>query len=234
MGCAVLCLLVLPRENSQNFPCISLGQEIYQICACMFAASGKPLYGVFFCSRVECFVRSKWWPAQHQGCAQRGGKGQLCVLESNLLLVVVLFCVCFFSSLLLVFKAAITSRLCSGRSEVLRNLRQYLWIQNQEHHTIDDMEERGIEKDSGKWSTLKEWDRAIVNQTNIESVPKATFLGKPLRDGVECLKNDGLPGMLDTVLNWTKLNGTEWNWCVCSKILFHHLYTCFFSFHVFF
>ena len=43
-------------------------------------------------------------------------------------------------------KAAITSGLRLERSEVLMSLRRYLRTQNQRHHTIDRLEERGVEK----------------------------------------------------------------------------------------
>ena len=43
-------------------------------------------------------------------------------------------------------KATLTSGLLLGRSEVLRNLRHYLREQSQGHHTIDCLEEKGIER----------------------------------------------------------------------------------------
>ena len=83
-------------------------------------------------------------------------------------------------------KATITNGLLLGRSEVLRSLRQ-----SQGHHTIDRLEERGVERESARRSSLKGRERAIVNQTNIGTVSKA-MLGKPLRDEVE---------RIDTILN---------------------------------
>ena len=71
-----------------------------------------------------------------------------------------------------------------GRSEVLRNLRHYLRAQSQRHHTIDRLEERGVERGSAGQSSSKGRGRAIVNQTKIGTASKAT-LGKRLRDGVE-------------------------------------------------
>ena len=44
-------------------------------------------------------------------------------------------------------KAFITSGLCLARSEVLRSLRHYLWVQNHGHHTIDRIAERVVEED---------------------------------------------------------------------------------------
>ena len=49
---------------------------------------------------------------------------------------------------------------------------------------IGERKERMIEKGSYRRSSLKGQERAIVSQTNIATVSKAT-LGKPLRDGVE-------------------------------------------------
>ena len=81
-------------------------------------------------------------------------------------------------------KATFTSSLLFGRSEVLRSLRHYLRAQSQGRHTIDRMEERGVERGSARRSSLKGRERAIVNQTSIETVSKAT-LGKLLRQRVE-------------------------------------------------
>ena len=41
-------------------------------------------------------------------------------------------------------------------SEVLRSLRYYLRAQSQGHHTIDHLEERGVERGSAIWSFLKD------------------------------------------------------------------------------
>ena len=71
-----------------------------------------------------------------------------------------------------------------GRSEVLRSLRHYLRAQSQGRHTIDRLEERGMERRSARRSSLKEREWAVVCQTNNGTVSKAT-LGKLLRDGVE-------------------------------------------------
>ena len=80
-------------------------------------------------------------------------------------------------------KATLTSGLLLGKLEVL-SLRHYLWAQSQGHHTIDHLEERGVERGSARRSSLKGRERVIVNQTNIGIVSKAT-LEKPLRDWVE-------------------------------------------------
>ena len=81
-------------------------------------------------------------------------------------------------------KANLTSDLLLGRSEVLRSLRHYLRAQSQGHHTIDRLEERGVERESTRRSALGGRERAIVNQTKIRTVSKAS-LGKLLRDGME-------------------------------------------------
>ena len=81
-------------------------------------------------------------------------------------------------------KATLTSDLLLGRSEVLRSLRHHLRAQSQGHHTIDRLEERGMERGIARRPSLKGREKAIVGQTNIGTVSKAT-LGKLLRDGVE-------------------------------------------------
>ena len=81
-------------------------------------------------------------------------------------------------------KATPTSGLLHERSEVLRSLRHYLRAQSQGHHTTDRPEEKGVKRGSARRSSLKGRERAIVSQTNIGTVSKAT-LGKLLRDGVE-------------------------------------------------
>ena len=81
-------------------------------------------------------------------------------------------------------KATLTRGLLQGRSEMLRILRHYLWAQSQGHHTVDRIEEKGVERESARRFSLKGRERAIVNQTNIGTVLKAT-LRKILRDGVE-------------------------------------------------
>ena len=80
-------------------------------------------------------------------------------------------------------KATITNGLHLGRSEVLLSLRHYLWAQSQGHHTIDRLEERGVERGNTRRSSLKGRERDSVSQTNLETVSKAT-LGTFLRDGL--------------------------------------------------
>ena len=80
--------------------------------------------------------------------------------------------------------ADITSGLQLGRAEVLRGLRNFLSTDKPEHHSIDRLKERGVEKGSGQHSTLQGRERSVFNQTNIGTVSRAT-LGRLLRDGAE-------------------------------------------------
>ena len=80
--------------------------------------------------------------------------------------------------------ADITSGLQLGRTEVLRGLRNVPSTDKPEHHSIDRLKERGVEKGSGRYSTLKGRERSVFNQANIGTVSRAT-LGRLLRDGAE-------------------------------------------------
>ena len=80
--------------------------------------------------------------------------------------------------------ADITSGLQLGRAEVLRGLRNFLSTDKPEHHSIDRLKERGVEKGSGRHSTLQGRERSVFNQTNTGTVSRAT-LGRLLRDGAE-------------------------------------------------
>ena len=51
--------------------------------------------------------------------------------------------------------ADITSGLQLGRAEVLRGLRSFLNMDRPEHHSIGSLKERGVEKGSGGYSTLR-------------------------------------------------------------------------------
>ena len=80
--------------------------------------------------------------------------------------------------------ADITSGLQLGRAEVLRGLRNFLNTDKPEHHSIDRLKERGVEKGSGRNSTLQGRQRSVFNRANIGTVSRAT-LGRLLRDGAE-------------------------------------------------
>ena len=64
----------------------------------------------------------------------------------------------------------ITSGLQLGSSEVPRGLRNFLNMDRPEHHSIDRLKERGVEKGSDRHSTLKGRERSLFNQTNIDTV----------------------------------------------------------------
>ena len=96
-------------------------------------------------------------------------------------------------------KATLTSCLLLGRSEVLRSLRHYLKAPSQGHHTIDRLEEKGVERGSARRSSLKGQERPIVSQTNIGTVSKAS-LRKLLRDEMEHIIM-GFPERANTILN---------------------------------
>ena len=61
---------------------------------------------------------------------------------------------------------------------MLRSLRHYLRAQSQGHHATDLLEERGVERGIARRSSFKGRERAIVNQTNIGTVSKATLVLK--------------------------------------------------------
>ena len=80
-------------------------------------------------------------------------------------------------------KATLTSGLLLGRSEVFQSLGYYLRAQSERHHTIESLEERGVERGSAQRSSLK-GQRAIVNQTSNRTVSEAAF-GKLPTDGLK-------------------------------------------------
>ena len=95
-------------------------------------------------------------------------------------------------------KATLTSGLLFGRVEVLRSFRHSLRAQNEGHHTIDHLEETGVERGNAKRSSLKGREKA--NQKDIGTVSKATLKGKLLRDGMERIIM-GFSERTDTILN---------------------------------
>ena len=82
--------------------------------------------------------------------------------------------------------ADITRGLQLGKAELFRSLRNFLNMHKPEHHSIDRLKERGVEKGSGRHSTLRGRERSVFNQTNIYTVSRAT-LWRLLRDGMEQL-----------------------------------------------
>ena len=77
-----------------------------------------------------------------------------------------------------------TSDLQRGRAEVLRGLRNFLNTDKPEHHSIDRLKERGVEKGSSRHSSLQGRERSVFSQTKIGTVSRAT-LGRLLRDAAE-------------------------------------------------
>ena len=80
--------------------------------------------------------------------------------------------------------ADVTSDLQLGRAEVLRGLRNFLNMGRPEHHSTDCLKERGVEKGSGRHSTLQGRERSLFNQANIGTVSRAS-LRILLRDRAE-------------------------------------------------
>ena len=78
----------------------------------------------------------------------------------------------------------ITSGLQLGRADVLRGLRNFLNMDRPEHPSTDRLEERGVEKGSGRHFTFRGRERPVFNQTNICTVSRAA-VGRLLRGGVE-------------------------------------------------
>ena len=78
----------------------------------------------------------------------------------------------------------IASGLQLGRAEVLRGLRNFLNLDMPEHHSIDRLKERRVEKGSGRHCTLQGRERSVFNQTSMGTVSMVT-LGRLLRDEAE-------------------------------------------------
>ena len=66
--------------------------------------------------------------------------------------------------------ADITFGLQLGRAEVLRGLRNFLNMDRPEHHSIDRLREKGMDKGSCRHSTLQGRERPVFNQTIIGTV----------------------------------------------------------------
>ena len=77
----------------------------------------------------------------------------------------------------------ISQYLAPDASKKRKNIWPHL-MNKPEHHSIDRLKERGMEKGSGRHSTLQGRERSVFNQTNIGTVSRAT-LGRLLRDGAE-------------------------------------------------
>ena len=96
---------------------------------------------------------------------------------------------------------------------MLRSLRHYLRAQSQGHHTTDRLEERGVERGSARRSSVKGREKAIVSQTNIGTVSKATLWKLP-RDGVELIwafPSAQIPSWYHLELNWVAFHSAFLN-----------------------
>ena len=62
-----------------------------------------------------------------------------------------------------------------GKAEVLRSLGNILNMSRPEHHSIDRLKERGVEKGSGRRLSLRGQERPMLNQTYTGTVSRATF-----------------------------------------------------------
>ena len=105
----------------------------------------------------------------------------------------------------LVSTAHITSGMKLGMAQVLRGLRSCLNMDRPEHHSIDHLMERGVEKGNCRHSTHQGRERSVFNQTNIGTVSRVT-LGRLLRDRAEIIYIMGLYELYDAILSW------NWNW----------------------
>ena len=99
-----------------------------------------------------------------------------------------------------------------GRSEALMSLRHYLQVQRQRRHTIDRLEERGVERGSARRSSLKGRERAFVTQTNTGTALKAT-LGKLLRETGWSAYGFFGAHWCHLELNWSELQKIKYSAC---------------------
>ena len=72
-----------------------------------------------------------------------------------------------------------------GRSEALMSLRHYLQVQSQGRHTIDRLEERGVERGSARRSSLKGRDEGHRQSDEHSNCFKGNVGETSERDGVE-------------------------------------------------
>ena len=124
------------------------------------------------------------------------------IVDWNHNLITRTLCVCHLHHCGLESQSNYTYSVClQGRAEVLRGLRNFLNMDRPEHHSIDRLKERGVEKGSGRHSTLQGRERSVLNQTYIGTVSRAT-LGRLLRDGAErvwAFPSASMPSRAETV-----------------------------------
>ena len=130
-----------------------------------------------------------------------------------------------------------SSGLQIDRAEVIRGWRNFLNMDRPEHPSIDCLKERGVEKGSGRHSTLRGRERSVFNQTNIGTVSRAT-LSRLLRDRekrVWAFPSTTMPFKAETETGW--MNGWVDGWINCwvdirvdgcqpKSHIFNEMYLC--------
>ena len=97
-------------------------------------------------------------------------------------------------------KAILTSGLLF-RSEVLRSLRHYLQAQSHGHHTVDHLEERGIEGGNARWSSLKGQEGHQQSNEHWKCFKGNVGETSERWGGAHM----GFSERIDIILNWTEL-----------------------------
>ena len=114
-------------------------------------------------------------------------------------------------------KATFTSSLMllGRRSEVLRSMRHYLQAQSQEHHTIDHLQERGVERESARRSSDRERTRKGGQIVNLWEKHWNSFKGN-VGDTQTGWSAYGLFFLerIDTIFIWTKQ--AQWRWLIST------------------
>ena len=85
-------------------------------------------------------------------------------------------------------------------SEVLRSLRHYLLAQSQGHHSLNHLEERGIERGSVQQASLTGWEKSHWQSNQHQNC----FKGK-CGNFWKTLEHMGFPEHVDTILNWIEM-----------------------------
>ena len=117
-----------------------------------------------------------------------------------------------------VFRVLINSLGCSSLTlELLRRLRHYLRAQNPGHHTIDRLEEQGVEKERPRRS-FKWREKTIVNETNIWNGFKGKDISTSESRDEAHINVMGFSERIHTILNWTELTPESENkHAFCSR-----------------
>ena len=101
----------------------------------------------------------------------------------------------------LLCKATLTNGFLLGRSEVVRSLRDYLRAQSQGHHTIDRLEDRGVERGSARRSSSKGRERDHHHSDEHRNCFKGDVVETSETMGGAIM---GFSGRINTILNWTE------------------------------